>query len=123
MQAGVTLAEGRRRELNVTIRVLDDPFYVFKGKAAKITLPENVVTKHLRYDYSPGYNYSSGVAPSTTVVSYAATVLGGTVYVLSNNTDASGQRLTFTMSKCMADGNPLAFCERLRTSTSPLFVA
>lgn len=114
-------AVGRRRELNVTIAVSDDPSYAFSGTAASIKLPEMVSYKYLEYDTS---NTSTNGSPASAIrESHLISVLYGTAYVLSNSTDASGQRLQFTMSKCIADGNALGFCERLRSSTSPLFIA
>lgn len=114
------LAGGRRRELNVTVVALDDPSYVFTGSASVIKLPENAIYKYIS---SVSVDPVSGATYPARVVQDSVDVLHGTVYVLSNKTDASGQRLEFTMSRCIADGNPLGFCERLRSSTSALFVA
>lgn len=69
------------------------------------------------------YNSSSGVAPPLVIKEQSWPSLTASAFVLSNSTGATGQQLVFTLSKCIADGNPLGFCERLRTSTSPLFVA
>jgi hypothetical protein len=103
------------------VRRIANPTYQFEGSATSREHPTaKISTAFFTYDQTTGQQSST-----PQVSTYSAYTAPLTLFVLSNTTEADGrQRLTFTLSKCIAiDKNPAGFCDRLRTSTSPLFVA
>lgn len=103
---------------------LDSPDYIFAGSATTIKLPETITYRYMQYNDS-NYDYRSSSGEPLPVYFLEGTLINlqGTAFVLFNKTGASGQELVFTMSKCIADGNPMGFCKRLNSSSSALYVA
>jgi hypothetical protein len=106
------------------VRRITDPTYAFVGSPREVrTYPRAVVytASDLMYN-STGQQYVTPMISSYPAVAATAVRL----FILENTTEpgTGHQRVVFTLSKCIAiDGNPAGFCDSLRTSTSPLFLA
>ena len=113
-----------RREHNVTVRRIADPTFQFEGAVAARTYPVASVSTSFSYgiwEYDPITEQMINPIQVLTVALYSSPL---TLFILGNTTDAGGrQRIMFTLSRCIADGNPMGFCDRLRSRTSPLFIA
>ena len=106
------------------MRRISNPKFQFDGVAIASTYPTAKVSRGYYIGartYDPVEDREAGSITLTTVTLYSSPL---TLFILGNTTEADGlQRIVFTLSRCIADGNPRGFCDRLSSRTIPLFIA